>query len=173
MAAFFRRFLLSVNRNSVLLALAFMWFMGSLFGIILTEQSGNSYYLLMRTAASSRVSIVGLIASVYLPFLLSAFAVYTNKPRFIYFICFVKAALLAQGALAVALAFGSASWLARFLLQFTDLLLAPVLCWFVIRLLSGVVALKRDFCFCSVIFLMTGSLDYCVVSPFLVMLIDK
>ena len=171
MGNIFRRFVSIFFRNSSLLLLLLIWFLGLLLGSFLTAALGESFFLLMRTAASSRVSIVGLIASSYLPFLFSAFAVYIGKPKLLYLCCFVKALLFASCAYASLTAFQSAGWLVRCLLQFSDILLVPALCWFSIQQVSGEGSLRRDFSFCTVLFLLAGSLDYCVVSPFLVMLI--
>ena len=173
MGSFFRRCVSFFLRNSAIALLLLIWFFGLLLGSYLAAVSGESFFLLMRTAASSRVSIVGLIASSFLPFLFSAFAVYTNKYKLLYICCFSKALMFAWCAFASAAAYQSAGWLVRCFLQFSDILLIPVFCWFSIRQVSGVSTLKRDLSLCTALFVLVGSLDYCVVSPFLVMLIDN
>ena len=168
-----RRFIVSFLRNRAVVLLTIIWLFGLLLGAIIAVASGDTFFLLMRTAASSRVSIVGLIACSYLPFLFSAYAVYIGKFQLLYLCCFFKALLFALCACASLFAYDSAGWLVRILLQFSDILLLPVLCWFAIRQISGLNTLKRDFSLCTACFVVAGSLDYCVVSPFLVLLIDN
>ncbi len=172
MGALFRVFsrFLSCNRPAVLLA--FFWSLGLASGILFAAASGETFFLLVRTAASRRVSIVGLVASCYLPFLLSAFAVFIGKQKLLYPIVFLKALLFSWCAIASSAAFSSAGWLVRPMLQFTDILTVPVLCWFSLRHTSDHGMLFRDFSICTLLFVLAGSLDYCLVSPFLASLID-
>lgn len=169
----FRKMMLFVSRRSSILLLACVWMTGLILGVFFSARSSDSYFLLMRTAASSRVSIAGLIASAYLPFLFSAFAVLIGKPWLLYPLSLIKALASGFGFSGAALAFGSAGWLAQPLLFFTDVCLLPVLCWFMIRHIGGAEnSLKRDFFLCTAAAVLVGCLDYCVVSPFLAMLID-
>ena len=168
----FRPFLSFLFCNRAPISLAILLLCGLLSGTALAVSAGNSYYSLMRMAASSPVSIAGLFASVFLPFLFSAFAVYLGKPKLIYFICFIKAALFSFGSFTALTAFASAGWLVRFLLQFSDIVMLPAFCWFSLRCITDTGLFKRDFSICLFLFLLIGSLDYCMVSPFLAMLID-
>ena len=173
MGNYFRQFIsfITKNRRIPLLALS-LGFALSL-AVFLASMLEESFLLLMRAAVSDRVSIVGLFAVSYLPFLISAFAVFIRKPRLLYAVMFIKMLLIAFCGLSCLAAYPSAGWLVRILLQFSDLLLVPVLCWFSLRHVCGAGNLKRDFSFCTALFVFVCSLDYCVVSPFLVMLIDN
>ena len=168
-----RRYFYIADRNRSLLMLAFSCASGLFLGLFLASFSDASFFSLMRMAVSCRVSIVGLFAVSYLPFLISAFAVFIRKPRLLYAVMFIKMLLIAFCGLSCLAAYPSAGWLVRILLQFSDLLLVPVLCWFSLRHVCGAGNLKRDFSFCTALFVFVCSLDYCVVSPFLVMLIDN
>lgn len=169
----FRKLMSFASRRAAFLLLACTWMTGLMFGAFFSARAGDTYLLLMRTAASSRVSVTGLAASAYLPFLFAAFAVSVNKPKLLYPICFCKAFLSCAAFCGAALAFGSAGWLVRSLLSFTDLCLLPVFCWFMIRHIGGdVETLKKDLALCTGAAVLVGSLDYCVVSPFLAMLIE-
>ena len=172
MGNFIRRILPFFLRNRVLFLFVCFWCTGLVAGTYLASLIPESFLLLMRTAGSFRVSIVGLFASVYLPFLLSAFAVYIGRCNFLYIFCLLKALLFALSASVCVDAYNCAGWLVHILLQFSDILLLPVLCWFSIRSLTGCGGLKRDFSLCSALYFIVGSMDYCIVSPFLVMLID-
>ena len=173
MGNYFRHYFSFVIKYRPVLTLVFSLISGLSLGIILASTLEESFLLLMRTAVSTRVSIVGLFAVSYLPFLFSAFAVYIRKPKLILIILFIKAFMFVFCGLLSAAAFPSAGWLVRILLQFSDCLLLPVLCWFAVRQTTGYGNFKKDFSYCTALFVIAGSLDYCVVSPFLVMLIDN
>ena len=150
-----------------------VWLGGLLLGAFLSPFAPESYLLLMRRAAGSPVSIVGLFASVLLPFLIATYAVSISKPVLLYAVCFCKAVLFSFCCRGIQLTFGSAGWLVLILMQFSDLCMLPVLCWFSFRHLgAGTHRLKRDFAIGCGIGTAVGILDYCMVSPFLVMLID-
>ena len=168
----FKRFCSYLFRNYRFLYLAFAMMAGVVCGVHLAMQSANSFVPLMRAAAGCRMSIVGLIASRFLPFLFAAFAVYIAKYWLLIPAFFIKGcAITWSGCLAVA-AFGSAGWLVQPLLQFSDLLLLPVLFWFCIRrIVQSHAAIWRDLKICGTAFVLVGALDYCIISPFLVMLL--
>lgn len=70
-------------------------------------------------------------------------------------------------------AYGSAGWLVRWLLMFSDILTLPLLCLFWLRAFSH--ERSQSLCFAAavgVIAVFIGSLDYTVVSPFAAMLIS-
>ena len=154
--------------------LAFLMLLGFLCGIFLTVNSDPSSVSLMRTAALSRVSIVGLLTVLLLPFLLSAFAVYTSSTYLLFPVCWLKAFSFSHSAGMISLAFGNAGWLVRWLLLFSSGLSLPVLIWFCMRHGDGTHRkdLLRDFSVCMVLVLLIGSLDFRVISPFLVKLIE-
>ena len=126
---------------------------------------------MMRRAVSCPVSIVGLVV-VLLPFLFSAFAVYLSKTWLFLPFCFLKAFQFAYVAGSVSMAFGSAGWLIRLLLLFSDGCTIPVLLWIWLRWIGrgGRKALQQ-IAACTILGAMVWAVDYFVVSPFLGMLI--
>lgn len=169
----FRKILSFISCKICWIVLAAVWITGLFAGMYFGANAGDHYFLLMRTAVDTRVSIVGLIANACLPFLLSAYAVYLGKPRLILLVCFCKAVLFTSCGFAVLLSFGSAGWLTRLLLQFSDIVLIPLFCWFSIRHIQGNrTTLSKDSALCLFAAALVGSIDYCLVSPFLAMLID-
>ena len=121
----------------------------------------------------SSVSIVSLIIAVLFPFLFSAFAVYLGKPGLLYLVCFLKSWAFTLAAYGTVVAFGYAGWLVQFLLQFSDILLLWLLYWFCLRHISKTEAsAKRDFGICTAAIAAVCGIDYCVISPFLVGLIQ-
>lgn len=174
MNSVFKRFCSYFFRNYRFLYLAFAMIAGVVLGVYLAMQSADSFMTLMRTAAGCRMSIAGLIASRFLPFLFAAFAVYISKHWLLIPVFFIKGCAITWcGCLTVA-AFGSAGWLVQPLLQFSDFLLLPVLFWFSIRrIVQTRDAIWRDLKICGVAFVLAGALDYCIISPFLVMLLTN
>ena len=136
MYSFFRRLGSYVSRDYRFLFIVFAIFGGSIFGVYLAIQSSETILPLMRAAVGSRMSIVGVIASRFLPFLFAAFAVYLAKPWLLIPVFIIKGFAISWIGCLVAAAFGSAGWLVQPLFQFSELLLMPVLCWFSIRNIS-------------------------------------
>ena len=171
---FFRAYISPVFDISIKLVLPVCWGLGLLLGITYGFAADPSYFLLMRSVASDRMSIVGLLGVLYFPLLVSAFAVYFKRPQWLLLICFFKAFLFASCGSALLISFGSASWLVRLLLQFSDCCTVPLLYWFCMRSITGYSLNTRlDFWICSMCFAVVGIFDYCVISPFLVKLINN
>lgn len=167
------RIIYPLPRKWASLLLACFWSWGLVFGITLFFLAGGSTVSLMRRAAGCQVSIVSLLMTNLLPFLISALAVYIHKPRLLYGCAFFRGCLLGFVSLGTMMAFGSAGWLIRLLLMFSDICLAVLLYLYWLRHISG---LRRfsglacsGFAAASVL---AASIDYCFVAPFLARLID-
>ena len=159
-------------RKGASVFLAFFWFFGLVAGVLTALSASDLLSASMRTAVFSRVSILGLASAVFLPFLFSAFAVYIQCPFLLLPIAFAKAFLFSYLGLGVIEAFGSAGWLIRVLLMFSDIVLLPVLFWFWIRYISGDSRYgSRATAVCISVAALVGSIDYCVISPFMANLI--
>ncbi len=166
-----RRFLGWFRRDTVRLWL--VWFLGLTMGTICARYADPTYYAMMRLAASGRMSIVGLAASVLLPFLISAYAVLIDKPGLLLGVCTCKAFSFGYSGTLARGAFGTAGWLIQPLLQFTQICMIPVLCCFCLRHISGRrSSVKRELAICLVLMAICAGIDYFVVSPFLAKLID-
>lgn len=109
------------------LFLAFSWVLGLGFGGLVFRSGGETAVSLMRLALYEQVSIVSLFFSALLPFLFSAFAVYLHCPWLLMVICFFRAFLYSYFLCSLFAAFGSAGWLLRWLLLFTDSCTAALL----------------------------------------------
>ena len=169
----FHAFLKRLCCMSVTWALPFCWGLGLLLGATYGYRADRSYVLLMRIATSSRMTIVGLFVTLYIPLLLSASAVYLKHPQWLIPICFSKAFLFASCGCALFVVFGSAAWLVRLLLQFSDLCTIPFLYWFCMRNITGRnLNTQSDFLVCCVAAAIIGIFDFGVISPYLVKLID-
>ena len=151
--------------------LSLIWCVGIGCGVYFATRADEIYLSLMRKAAYCPVSIVGLAASAYLPYLLSAFAVNFGNRWLLLGICFLKALMFAFAAGAVHLAFGSAGWLFRWLLLFSDSTSLWLLLWFALRHIKGQgISFRRDLVVCFGAVTAVCSIDYCVISPFLAMI---
>lgn len=152
--------------------LAFCWILGLFSGAILAQHADEIQFSLMRRAAFCPVSIVGLFA-VLLPFLITAFAVCVSNYWLFLPIAFSKAFLFSYNACIVSAAFGNAGWLVRYLLLFTDACTIPILLWLWIRGICGYRSrFVRIVGLCAILSVAVGFIDFCIVSPFLAMLVS-
>ena len=165
-------FLVQLRCIGIKWALPFCWFLGLLLGTTYGYRADHSYILLLRYAALNRVSFVGLIAALYVPLLLSTLAVYLNHPQWLLPICFIKAFLFTSCGSALLIAYHSAGWLVRLLLQFSDFCTMPFLYWFCMRnIVERKSNLASDFLVCCTGGSIIGIFDFFVISPYLVKLI--
>ncbi len=160
-----------LRRKTVCLWL--VWCLGLLLGFLFAVKADPSYFTVMRLAAGCRMSIVGLCASLLLPFLLAAYAASIQKPWLMLWVCGGKAFGFAYIGHMARRAFGSAGWLIQPMLQFHQILFLPLLLVFCLRQISGEGQnLKRDSCICLGLLALIAGVAYFVVSPFLAGLID-
>lgn len=153
--------------------LACCWIAGLLCGAWTGLSADSFLFLWLRGILWATPSMAGLLCVVLLPFLLSTLVVFLFRPGLLLLVCFGKAFLYAFASVSVLLAFGSAGWLFRWLLLFSDCVCAPVLYWFWLRYLPG----DRRLCVWDTAWmlsmgLLAGSLNYSVVAPFLARLIE-
>ncbi len=160
-----------LRRKTVCLWLAFCF--GLLLGFLCAVKENPSYFSVMRLAAGCRMSIVGLCASLLLPFLLAVYAASNRLTVLLYLVCGCKAFGFAYIGHMARRAFGSAGWLIQPMLQFHQILFLPVLCGFCLRYTSGSEhTVKRDALICLGLLALIAGVAYFVVSPFLAGLID-
>lgn len=161
------------QRRSRWLYLALCWIAGLLMGSLLAIGAGNAFSSWMRTADLGCVSIVSFVTVLFLPFLFSAFAVMISRPQLLLLICFLKAFSFGFCASGITQCFQSAGWLVRGLLLFSDGCLLPVLLWFWVRHIDGTQRVTTsEMLACAALTFLVGSVDRCLVSPFLAMLIE-
>ena len=143
------------------------WIAGLLLGAAAAVGTGSFSSLMMRGVEISAVSIPGLLLITSLPFLLTAIAVLFSQPWLLVSVIFLKGALFGYCACGITLIYGSAAWLARLLLMFSDLALLPLLMLLWLRCFGpdrrGRTGLLASAGFAAVL---VGLLDFYVVSPF-------
>ena len=160
----FTAFLKTKECKLRLIHLAFSTILGAGFGVLFSATADRSYLLMMRSAARTPASIVGLVVVGIVPFLICLLAVSRRKQSLIYPVCFCRIFLYSAGVHAIHLSFGSAGWLMGFLVHFSDCLLIPVLFWYALRAHFG--GKKRDIWICLGISALVILLDCCIISPF-------
>ena len=154
------------------LLLAIIWFLGLVSGKHYSQQASNTYLLLMRTASDFRLSIVGLAASVFLPFIISALAVYFAKPAVIYVLAYLYALSFSYTGCCLRMLFLNAGWLIQFMLLFSHCISIPFYCWFSMRYINGrKPTFIRDLWIGIAVTSVVGAIDILVISPFLTALI--
>lgn len=158
--------------SSILLMIA--WVAGLLLGGVVAAVSQETLSEAFRTASLSGSTLSGIVLPSLLPFLLSALAVYFSAPKFLTFICGVKAFSFAFCGFGLCFVYGQCSWLIRLLLMFTDVFSLPILYFYWTRYSSGErrPSWITNICiFC--ILLVISSIDHCFISPFTVYLVKN
>ena len=150
------------------ISLCIFWLLGISVGCWISQVLKPSFFLLMRSVVCQPVSIVGLFTSIFLPLICSYLSFLTNNRIAVLLVCFLKAAAYAFSGVMMSLCFGSASWLFRFLFLFSDNCFLVILCFLWFRCGDRLSPLSsKDFLVCTVFGLLFASVDYFVISPFL------
>ena len=132
----FSQYSIASRCHSCKMVLAFLWVVGFVCGCSCADCADNLVPLML-ACCNAGVSIVGLFLVPFLPFLITAAAVYCSAPLFVYLTGLCKSFLLGFCICAVYSGFSGGGWLVCLLLLFTDILTAPVLLWFQLRAIPG------------------------------------
>lgn len=161
------------NRKSVsYFCFTCVWCFGFLLGIIAGSSADPSVLSLMRWDGNHPMSIVGLLSTLCLPYLLTGFAVLYRIPRFLIIVLFLKSFLLGFCCMILKLGFTEIHWIYKSLLLFTD---------FFSLLILTALWLRCVDCGCRVRHIITGFLfslgigvfDIMFISPFVASVIEK
>ena len=128
---------------------------------------------MMRSVLDEPVSIVSLLFTAVFPFLIAASAVFLSGPVWLPILALIRGAFFSYCCLGICTVFGSSGWLLRWLLLFSRFAAVPFFYWYLRHYISGEHSfslLVLFFLLCLI--LLIGCLDYCMISPFLVNLID-
>ena len=171
MVRFFRCHILQSSRRVSVIILAFTLLFGFIIGSLCSGFADPSFASMMRTAALSRVSIVGLLPVLLLPFLFSAFAVLIGYRWLIYPVIFSKAFLISYLSSVIFASYPDSGPLFAFLFLMADYMTLPVLCrfWFCCFCQPGIKPV--DVYGTVLLILGIGLFDCQVVSPFLASLL--
>lgn len=160
-------------RKHPLTSLFFFWMLGLMLGCICSAASPTALTPLVYSAVSDPPSLPRLLLTVFLPIALSFFAVFFHEYWLLQPIIWGKGFLFAFVATAATAAYGSAGWLVRFLLMFTDCCTLPLLIWYWIQIYNR----RRSRLFIQTVLLLVVNLLICAldlrfVSPFLTAVIS-
>ena len=117
-----------IKRSQAAIGLALFFLLGLLLGVWFSLCASDALVSPMRAVVSGRVSIIGLLSSLALPLLFSAFAVYIGRPLLLIPIAFCKAFSFSFLGCGLLTAWNSAGWLITCLTLFPTGCSLPVLC---------------------------------------------
>lgn len=143
------------------------WFLGLVTGWYCSCTNSLDLVSLMRTAASCRVSIVGITLSTLSPLIITGFIAIVSTPKLLLLIAFLRAFCFSYCAHLVTFAFPNAGWLVLVILFFRNFLWMFLLfrCW--LSILTGEFLGKIRFAlFCAIISLTLIAIEYVVILPF-------
>lgn len=159
-------------KGSVIL-LSFLWMVGLVCGLYFISSSGDWITGLFTCVAGSRQSILGLLAVVCIPLIVSAIAIYFSAPALIYIYSVIKAFSFGCSLCGIAITFRHSSWLVRLLLLFSDTGLVVLMLWLWCRMLyKNRFSVRKDLVFCIAASAVIGIIDYFLVSPYFAMLMN-
>lgn len=149
-----------------------VWTSAFFFGCMISKLCSVTTVSLMRSLLYQRPSIVSLLAVIILPFLISFCVFQAQKPYLIMPLIFAKAAMFGFTTASVAFAFGSAGWMLRWLLLFSDSLAnAVLLCLWLKHATSKDSAYITDLCIYIAIVICFVCFDVYIIGPYLLTLI--
>lgn len=144
------------------------WVAGLIVGYCYCEP----YFLpLMHSAVLQPVSIVGLLACIFLPLICSYFSFLTDKPVIIMIVCFIKAVAFGFSGSLISQCFYTASWMIRFLFLFSDCCVMLLLWILWLRRFSNShITGMKDISVCAVLCAGIAAADYFLISPIMLRL---
>ena len=147
--------------------LATAWLLGLSAGIFVAIHASSSFFLLMRSAIFCKVSIVCLLLSGSLPFLLSAYAFSFNQDWLVIPVCFLKAFLFSSVACGLLLSYHIIGWFLVIYLLFCDICTFPPLWLFWLNHFhrNKSVSILDILCVCGV-HIFVVAVYSCWISPF-------
>ena len=150
------------------IALCVVWIAGLLYGCAIAFTNNSVFLSWMRSTVFQSVSIVGLLVSVFLPFLLTYISLVIEKPIIILIVCFFKAAAFTFCGVLIHQCYGTASWLVGYLFLFSNSCFVFFLfaLWFR-RIGSSRMTGNFDLSLCGIIGFAVALLEYLFISPFL------
>lgn len=154
--------------------LAFFWIAGLLSGALAAFITKDILVSLMLPALNCRVSIVGLLVTVFLP--LPIYLLFTYRkayfPAFLFYS--IKGLLLGYCQYGCLIAFGSAGWLACIMLVLPDLLMTIVWFWLFLEASNGVQhRVSRNLIVCICCGLLIVGIYFLRISPLIISIASR
>lgn len=143
-----------------------IWLIGLLVGIVFTSFGIERCDTLLPDILQCCFGSPKRILLGVLPFLLSATAVHLSHPRWLYWICGIKAVWFATCCFLFCYYYRQAGWLACLLFMFFDVSSLPFLFFYWLRNLSGYRSRKSDKCIMFLSILSLIFIDYRIIIPY-------
>ena len=162
-----RKTIISVkSQQRLALYFSLAWLAGLSAGVLVTAQSSTIHNTLTQSLSYSRLSVVGFLASLVAPFLLSAIFFRMSLFGLVIPLIFGKAFSYSRCVCLLMISFPGAGWLLCRLLVFSDFIVTVLLLWYWFRGLDQKNNRRQiDLLLCLVIALAIGCIDCCVISP--------
>ena len=149
------------------------WCVFLFFGIYTAHRVNTTYSSMMHAFINSRMSIVSLTCVAFLPFLYSMVAFRLNQFYLLIPVVCIKAYAFGFICSLICVLFGTAGWLMRLLLVFTDsILVIPLLCYWCVNTLSSGKTRYSEIWSYIFLLLISVSIEYSFISPILAKLLD-
>lgn len=149
------------------------WLLGLLSGYFIATKVSISVLFMMRTSLTERVSIVSVFFATFFPFLLILAVMRYGSALLCLPIVFVKACSFGYCLYTISIAFGSAGWLMRLLYLFSDACCVVVLLLFVFKHpQKRAERYGRELWVCTGVLSAMACIEYFLLSPFAVMLLN-
>ena len=155
------------NHNQKAFWISLFWILGLIIGFIVSWNMEAIHNALANSLLHSDASVVGFLASLIFPFLLSAVFFKFSVWKGICILAFLKAFTFSYCSTTIVCCFGSAGWLLRCILAFSGSTTGVILLWFWIRSCRQTTRSGyQDLFLCLFLTLVVGFIDYCMISPF-------
>jgi len=159
-------------RNGVIL-LSVLWVLGLIFGLFFISSSDSTIVNSLYSASLIRPSFIGTLVVFLLPIAVTALAAFFASSFLIYLLCFFKALCYSLVLFGVVVTFGYSGWLIGFLFLFSGSCVSALMLWVWFRVFACNFANAYfDLLICSIISVLISLIDYFLVSPYLVMLLN-
>ncbi len=146
--------------------LSVIWILGIFLGLYLSVSLTENSKSLVRTLLESRVSTVGLIANLFLPFIISAIVWKFKIPAIYLLLAFTKAICYGFCLCSIGYVFREAGWLLRWLFLFSDTCSSALLLWYWYRNITFNHSSAKDLYICGILAVSIALIDICHVIPF-------
>lgn len=157
-----------VNCSYRYLSVIFLWAIGLFAGVCISFAC-KPHFSLMLSVFYQPVSIVGLLACIYLPLFVSYVSIISHNPIWFFAICLFKAIAFGFCCGFISSTYHTAAWLIRYLFLFSDGSFLFWLLWLWLRFYDlNQESCRHLFFTCCFVGAIIAVVDYFVISPFLV-----
>ena len=144
-----------------------LWLFGLFIGCNLFYTCSFSFLSLMGSVVMQPVSIVGLLASMLIPFIISYLSIITNNSIYVLIVVFLKSISFGFTCTLLEDQYLSAGWLLRFLFLFSDYCFFPACCWFHLLGLEDKSRIRSSLIIILLFAVVVIMVNFSIISPLL------